>query len=339
MKELAIFLLAFSLLTVAHSALPNKREAKCHFLKHPNFHLFDDDMIFLTVSSESDCHKRCEDATEPDCLGFNFQATTGYCTLSSRGPEDEETSLVPNPGTDYFERRCFEAKATCRGFTCADGYCINPMYRCDGKDDCGDASDEQDCDVERMQGDQAYGGGQRLESGNPRKFGANRNGNNQRVGSNPINKDQRVGAGNPGSTRNNNNQRTNLRTNQNSNAGNAGNSKQGMNQNQNPNAANNNNNNQRVNPNPNPNPNTDKAPFRCADAPPSAPLLPASYVCDGMADCEDGSDEASCSPPGLGCSGQFRCSNRYCVPIRQVRGGISIWCRLFVYDDFLDLFG
>lgn len=49
--------------------------------------------------------------------------------------------------------------------------------------------------------------------------------------------------------------------------------------------------------------------FRCG----SGQCVSASFVCDDEADCDDGSDEASCPP--VTCSAtSFQCNNTVCVP-------------------------
>lgn len=45
----------------------------------------------------------------------------------------------------------------------------------------------------------------------------------------------------------------------------------------------------------------------------SGDCIPKRKLCDGVFDCQDGSDEASCSKPS-GCEpNEFKCNNRKCV--------------------------
>lgn len=49
--------------------------------------------------------------------------------------------------------------------------------------------------------------------------------------------------------------------------------------------------------------------FRCS----SGQCVSSSFMCDDEADCDDGSDEASC-PPATCSTSSFRCNNSVCIP-------------------------
>lgn len=55
--------------------------------------------------------------------------------------------LCPGGTKQHANRTCPQLSSTCGEgyFTCANNLCIPNVYRCDGENDCGDKSDEQDC--------------------------------------------------------------------------------------------------------------------------------------------------------------------------------------------------
>lgn len=77
---------------------------------------------------------------------------------------------------------------------------------------------------------------------------------------------------------------------------------------------------------------------RCG--PPNERCIPWSAKCNGVADCEDGSDEPSTCPQRRCLATQFQCRNQSCVPLSYVCDGKrKLFCMSSTSILFLFLIG
>ena len=114
------------------------------FVKHDNKRL---DVKYINRwlnMSEEACATQCITSKDFTCRSFNYDKLELLCTLS----EDNigSSGMLENhdidQSWDYFER--IDKQIVCNT-NCSNGKCLNEGLLCDGKNDCGDNSDERNC--------------------------------------------------------------------------------------------------------------------------------------------------------------------------------------------------
>ncbi|XP_020289719.1 uncharacterized protein LOC109857630 isoform X2 [Pseudomyrmex gracilis] len=93
------------------------------------------------------CALRCKEA-DFTCRSFNHKSDGNMCLLSA-GNIGLTGALKPDKQFDYYEMK--ERSLNCDDmYVCNNRKCINQTQVCDGKNDCGDHSDESVCTVENL---------------------------------------------------------------------------------------------------------------------------------------------------------------------------------------------
>ena len=94
--------------------------------------------------SPKGCATQCLTAKDFTCRSFNYNKIDQLCTLSEDniGSSGRLQNDNIEQSWDYFER--FDEQILC-DTKCGNGKCLNWGLICDGKNDCGDHSDEDSC--------------------------------------------------------------------------------------------------------------------------------------------------------------------------------------------------
>ncbi|XP_021942881.1 uncharacterized protein LOC110841538 isoform X2 [Zootermopsis nevadensis] len=111
--------------------------------KHSNHRLEHHDREKWLQTDAGTCSQHCHEAKEFICRSFSHQKQDSVCLLSDSNI-GLSGSLVAEDGWDYYEVKSLSVKCDDK-FHCDNGKCINISLVCNGKNNCGDRSDEKNC--------------------------------------------------------------------------------------------------------------------------------------------------------------------------------------------------
>ncbi|XP_074647198.1 neurotrypsin-like [Tubulanus polymorphus] len=117
------------------------------FTKHVDSRLVVDEYAtqkYLYVTTEN-CASICLNS-EWVCRSFTFNAVEESCLFSESNSKTLGAYIEPSTGNDYYEVTALIGSCDATSnFACKNGRCISKTDKCNGKDDCGDLSDEEGC--------------------------------------------------------------------------------------------------------------------------------------------------------------------------------------------------
>ncbi|XP_054258708.1 uncharacterized protein LOC128983440 [Macrosteles quadrilineatus] len=134
------------------------------FKQHTSARLMEHDKEKWLHTSAANCATRCLEAEDFTCRSFAHLGKDQVCLLSDANIEMTGKLSTNQPDWEYYERISESINCT-NMFQCANGKCIPKQSTCNGKNDCGDRSDERNCSAANLGYEIRLGGSNKKNEG------------------------------------------------------------------------------------------------------------------------------------------------------------------------------
>ncbi|XP_046667977.1 uncharacterized protein LOC124359347 isoform X2 [Homalodisca vitripennis] len=119
------------------------------FQQHKTSRLIEHDKEKWLHTSAANCATRCLEASDFICRSFSHYGKDQICLLSESNIGLSGKLVANQSEWEYYERSSHSIDCSDK-FVCGNRKCINQTSTCNGRNDCGDRSDEKNCSAANL---------------------------------------------------------------------------------------------------------------------------------------------------------------------------------------------